>query len=48
MRGRVRLIAGDDSWDGRHGDLIVVPDRIHRLEAQEDAVVLLTVAKAPG
>ncbi|MDQ4117087.1 MAG: LuxR family transcriptional regulator, partial [Actinomycetota bacterium] len=27
LHGRVRLVAGDDSWDGRTGDLITVPPR---------------------
>jgi quercetin dioxygenase-like cupin family protein len=45
LHGRVRLVAGDDSWSGRRGDLIVVPDRSHSLVADEDAAVLLTVAK---
>lgn len=47
LHGRVRLGAGDDRWDGSPGDLIVVPDRRHDLEALEDSVVLLTVAKLP-
>ena len=42
---RVRLSACDDAWDGRSGDLLLVPDANHRLDAQEDSVVLLTVAK---
>jgi quercetin dioxygenase-like cupin family protein len=45
LSGRVRLSAGADSWDGRSGDLLLVPDSTHRLSAQEDSVVLLTVAK---
>lgn len=45
LRGRVRMAAGADSWDGIAGDLIVVPDARHSLEALETAVVLLTVAK---
>ncbi|GAA4678893.1 cupin domain-containing protein [Pseudonocardia yuanmonensis] len=45
LHGRVRLRAGDTSWEGRRGDLIVVPDARHTLEALEDSSVLLTVAK---
>lgn len=45
MRGRVRLVAGSDSWEGRTGDLIVIPDARHSVEAVEDSVILLTVAK---
>lgn len=46
LRGRVRLVAEGDAWDGRSGDLLVLPEVRHSLEAIEDAVVLLTVAKA--
>lgn len=45
LRGRVRLVAGDNAWEGRRGDLIVVPPHPHRLEALEDSALLLTVAK---
>jgi len=45
LSGRVRLVAGGDSWEGRLGDLLVVPDSSHSLEALEDSAVLLTVAK---
>lgn len=47
LRGSVRLIAGDDQWDGRTGDLLVIPDAHHSLLALEDAAILLTVAKRP-
>jgi len=45
LRGRVRLRSGNDAWDGRQGDLLLVPAAVHGLEATEDAVVLLTVAE---
>lgn len=47
LRGRVRLAAGDNAWEGIHGDLLVVPDSPHSLEALDDSAVLLTVAKRP-
>ena len=45
LHGRIRLVAGEHSWPGRRGDLLVVPARPHSLVADEDAAVLLTVAK---
>lgn len=36
LQGRVRLRAGDDAWDGSPGDLLIVPDSRHTLEALED------------
>lgn len=45
ISGRVRLGTGQESWEGRSGDLIVIPPARHNLEALEDSVVLLTVAK---
>lgn len=47
-RGRVRLVAGADSWDGRTGDLLIIPTARHTLEALETSVVLLTVVKSSG
>lgn len=45
LTGRVRLSAGQHSWEGRPGDLLVVPDSSHSLQTLEDSAVLLTVAK---
>lgn len=46
LSGRVRLTAGSVSWDGRTGDLLVVPAARHALEAVEDSAILLTVSKS--
>ena len=45
LHGRVRLAAGDTEWEGSPGDLLIVPDARHSLEALEHSAVLLTVAK---
>lgn len=42
VSGRVTLVCGSDSWDGRAGDLLVVPPARHSLLAVEDAAVVLT------
>ena len=47
LHGRVRLVAGDTTYEGGRGDLLIIPDSRHRLEALEDAGFLLTVAKIP-
>lgn len=46
LRGRVRLISGEDIWEGGVEELVIIPDARHALVALEDAVVLLTVVKA--
>jgi quercetin dioxygenase-like cupin family protein len=43
LRGRVKLIVGDDTADAAAGDHLVIPPARHSLTALEDAVVLLTV-----
>lgn len=47
LTGRVSLSAAANSWQGLpgDGDLLIVPDSLHTLEALEDSAVLLTVAK---
>lgn len=46
LHGRIRLTAGEDSWEGRTGDLLLIPPTTHAVAAVEDAVILLTVAKS--
>ena len=46
LQGRVRLVADTASWEGSPGDLLIVPEAPHSLEALQDSVVLLTVAKS--
>lgn len=48
LHGRVRLTAGEDAWEGSGGDLLIVPNSRHALEAIENSTVLLTVAKLPA
>src|SRR5438094_788193 len=45
LRGRLVLRAGDESWEGNAGDLLIVPPGLHSLEATEDSAFLFTVAK---
>jgi quercetin dioxygenase-like cupin family protein len=46
VKGRVRLTAGDDAWDGEAGDHVTIPPARHALRALEDSAVLLTVSMA--
>jgi quercetin dioxygenase-like cupin family protein len=45
LLGHVSLHADGNAWSGRVGDLLVVPETLHSLQALEDSVVLLTIAK---
>lgn len=47
LRGRVLLTAGEQTWEGRDGDLLIIPNAQHSLQALQDSAVLLTVAKRP-
>jgi len=42
LSGRVELTADTEAWEGRTGDLLIIPDSRHGLRAIEDSVVLLT------
>ena len=44
LGGQVRLVAGEESWEGAQGDFLVIPPVRHDLTAVTDACVLLTVA----
>ena len=43
LQGHVRLRVGEDSVEGKAGQLLVIPPARHSLEAVEDSAVLLTV-----
>jgi quercetin dioxygenase-like cupin family protein len=45
IEGRVRIDAGEDSWEGGAGDMLIIPQARHSLHALEDSAVLLTVMK---
>lgn len=45
LKGRICLVAEKQKWEGRDQDLIVVPPGVNSVEALEDSVLLLTVAK---
>ncbi|HEY5852669.1 MAG TPA: cupin domain-containing protein [Aldersonia sp.] len=45
LNGTLKLISGENSWKGSTGDLLVIPQARHSVEALEDVAFLLTVAK---
>jgi quercetin dioxygenase-like cupin family protein len=47
LSGRIELIAPHASWTGQAGDLLIIPQERHQVEAVEDSAFLLTVAKLP-
>ena len=44
IRGRVRIVAGDDGVEVGPHQIVPIPDRRHSLAATEQSVVLLSVA----
>ena len=46
LQGHVRLTTGDDTWEGKAGDYVVIPAERHALHAIEDSVIMLTVLKS--
>ena len=45
LSGKLALLCGDDSWKGSTGDMLIIPEDRHSVEALEDVAFLLTVAK---
>ena len=45
LRGQVTINAGEANLTGSAGDLLIVPQAMHSLTAEDDSVILLTVAK---
>ncbi|UEJ83838.1 cupin domain-containing protein [Brachybacterium halotolerans subsp. kimchii] len=45
LRGRVRVRAGERTFELSAGELLVIPQERHDLVALEDAVVILTIAR---
>lgn len=46
LSGHVNLYTDTESWQGRTGDLLIIPDARHGVDAVTDCSFLLTVAKA--
>lgn len=42
LSGRVTLGTDGDSWEGRTGDMLVIPSARHTVRAEEDSALLLT------
>ena len=43
LAGRIELTAGEDRWECRAGDFLLIPPQSHAVTAIEDAAILLTV-----
>ncbi len=45
LSGRIRLTSGHEHWEGRTGDLLVLPSGNSQITALEESGILLNVAK---
>lgn len=45
LSGRIRLASGREHWEGRTGDLLVMPPGYSQITALEESGILLNVAK---
>lgn len=45
VSGRMRIVAGETTWEGRAGNLLALPEARHSVQAISDTVFLLTVAR---
>ena len=45
LSGRIRLTSGQEHWEGRTGDLLVLPAGYSQITALEESGLLLNVAK---
>lgn len=45
LLGRIELVSGDDVWECRSGNLIVVPQKRHSVRALDDSAFLLTTVR---
>lgn len=45
LLGRIEVLAGNDTWECRSGNLIVVPQTLHSVRAIDDSAFLLTAVR---
>lgn len=45
LKGRISLLCEGETWEGSAGDLLIVPQARHAVNAIEDSAFLLSVAK---
>jgi len=44
LSGKLQLKSGENAWKGSTGDMLIIPNARHSVEALEDVAFLLTVA----